>query len=379
MNKKTPDKKEKLLLVKLTSMGDIIHTLPALTDLMRAKPDISIDWAIDPNFAEIANWHNFINKKTNKIINTPIRQWKKDGWIKSIRAGKIKNLKTELTKTKYDLIIDAQGLIKSALVAKFAKPSKSANTPIIGYDRKSIRDSSACFFYNQKYNISKRLHAVERIRQLFATHFKYDLNSYELDYGINKNLKSNKYSWPKAINKPKKPYIVCLHGTTWNSKLWPTQHWVEFVIESIKRGYAIKITSGNDIEFKRAQDIKSGAITVIPDADIQVLPRLNITDVALMLNSAAAATAVDTGFAHLAAALNTPQISIYGSTNSKLTAAYGHHQKSLQSTIECSPCMKRECAHPRFKELKYPPCYEKLNAKRIWNELECIIREAKNS
>ena len=361
-------KKERLLLVKMTSMGDIIHTLPAVTDLMRANSDIILDWAIDPNFAEIAKWHPFINQ----TIDIPIRQWRKDGWIKSFKSGVIKKVKEQLRKVKYDHIIDAQGLLKSALTARLA------HGPKIGYDRKSIRDSSACFFYNKKYNISKSLHAVERIRQLFAAHFKYDLNSLKLDYGIEKNLKSNKYIWPKAINKSKLPYVVCLHGTTWNSKLWPTQHWIDLVIESVKRGYAIKITSGNEAEFQRAQDIKSGAKAVMPDADIQVLSRLKITDIAIMLTHASGAVAVDTGFAHLAAALNTPQISIYGSTNSDLTAAYGHNQKSIQSTIECSPCMKRECAHPRFKELNYPPCYEKITAKVIWEELEYIVGAARN-
>ena len=103
------------------------------------------------------------------------------------------------------------------------------------------------------------MHAVARTRELFAKAFGYDLKNYKLDYGIKNYLKSDKLPWPKAISKTKKPYIVCLHGTTWNSKLWPNQHWISFVIESIKRGYSIKITSGNKQEFDRAIKIQATA------------------------------------------------------------------------------------------------------------------------
>ena len=116
---------------------------------------------------------------------------------------------------------------------------------------------------------------------------------------------------------------------------------------------------------------------IIPDANIQTLRRLEIQQVAIMLAHAHGSCAVDTGFAHLAAALGIPQISIYGSTSAKLTAAHGQNQKAIQSTIECSPCFKKKCPHPRFPELGYPPCYEKITAQIIWQELEQLILDTR--
>ena len=365
--------KKYILLIKLTSMGDVIHTLAALTDLMRAHPDIKLDWAIDPNFVNIPTWHPMVNN----IIEVPIRDWRKQGWFKSFRSGEIKKTIKNLRKTKYEQIIDAQGLLKSALTAKLAR-NKNPKVIIAGYDKHSIRDSSASFFYNKKYSVSKKMHAVARTRELFAKAFGYNLKDYKLDYGIKNYLKSDKLPWPTAVSKTKKPYIVCLHGTTWNSKLWPNQHWQDFILIAAKAGYAIKLTSGNKVEFDRAINIKTTVKAINPAADIQVLPRLEINDIAVILAHAEAATAVDTGFAHLAAALDLPQVSIYGSTNSKLTSTHGLNQKSIQSEIYCSPCMKRECPHPRFKELGYPPCYEHINAKSVWNELELLISNAKD-
>ena len=358
---------QKVLLVKLSSMGDVIHTLPAITDLARACPDIELDWAIDPSFQEIASWHPFVKN----IIPIPIRNWKKKGFLKSIISGEIKHTIKSLKHKSYDYIIDAQGLLKSALTAYNA--SCKTNGKKIGYSRKCVRDPIASLFYDKKYLISNKLLAVEKTRELFAAHFKYKLNKYALDYGIAKKILSKNYKSHKLINKTKNPYIICFHGTTWTTKVWPTQHWVDFVIESIKKGFAIKITSGNDLEFNRAQKIKLRTLALIPDAQIQVLPRMELNDIAILIAHAKASVSSDTGFGHLAAALNLPQVSIFGATNSELTRTYGLNQDSIQSDIYCSPCMKRKCLNPRFNELGYPPCYENITAKKVWIHLDKLI------
>ena len=164
----------KVCVIKTSSMGDVIHTLPALNDAQRAIPSLSIDWVVEENFAEIPRWHSAVNR----VIPIALRRWRKSPFSIQTR-NEWKNYRTLLQAENYDAVIDAQGLIKSALFAtRFAQGVKH------GYDRKSIREPLASFFYDKKYAISYQQHAVERIRQLFAQSLGYELPQVQGDYGI---------------------------------------------------------------------------------------------------------------------------------------------------------------------------------------------------
>ncbi|MBS0627868.1 MAG: lipopolysaccharide heptosyltransferase I, partial [Verrucomicrobia bacterium] len=168
-------KQRRILIVKLASMGDLVHLLPALTDAKKADPTLVFDWVVDKHFAEVASWHTSIQ---NTIL-TSHRAWRSSPFHKKTRS-EFSSFLTELKKNSYDLVIDAQGNIKTALLGLFIKGKKS------GFDASSIREWGAHLLYDKKIHSSKKLHAIARLRELFAKSLDYPLPNTPPDYQINK-------------------------------------------------------------------------------------------------------------------------------------------------------------------------------------------------
>ena len=185
----------KVCVIKTSSMGDVIHTLPALTDAQRAIPNLSIDWVVEENFAEIPHWHSAVKQ----IIPIALRRWRKSPFSTQTK-NEWKSYRVLLQAKQYDAVIDAQGLFKSAFFV-----TRLANGIKHGYDCKSIREPIASFFYDKKYTISYQQHAVERIRQLFAQALSYPLSKEKGDYGIARHFIS-----ADSIE----PYVIFFHSTT---------------------------------------------------------------------------------------------------------------------------------------------------------------------
>ncbi len=164
----------KVLIVKTSSMGDVIHTLPALTDAQKAIPNIQFDWVVEQPFAEIPKWHGAVNQ----VIPVAIRRWRKN--LFSAQTWQAwKSYKQQLQATQYDAVIDAQGLLKSAVLV-----TRLANGTKYGYDKQSAREGLSSCFYDKTFDIPYQQHAVERIRKLFAMALGYDLPTTIGDYGI---------------------------------------------------------------------------------------------------------------------------------------------------------------------------------------------------
>ena len=297
----------KVCVIKTSSMGDVIHTLPALTDAQKAIPSLSIDWVVEENFAEIPRWHSAVNR----VLPIALRRWRKSPFSIQTR-NEWKNYRTLLQAENYDAVIDAQGLIKSALFAiRFAQGVKH------GYDRQSIREPLASFFYDKKYTISYQQHAVERIRQLFAHSLGYELPQVQGDYGIARHF---------LYQTSEKNYVVFIHSTTRADKHWEESEWQK-LIEKITAlsDCEIHLPWGNELEKARADRLAQVHSNVI------VLPKLTLTELAKQLANAKAAVSVDTGLAHLTAALDKPNITLYGATDPKLIGCYGKNQHYLSA------------------------------------------------
>ena len=298
----------KVCVIKTSSMGDVIHTLPALTDAQKVIPNLSIDWVVEENFAEIPRWHSAVNQ----IIPIALRRWRKSPFSIQTR-NEWKNYRTLLQAENYDAVIDAQGLIKSALFAtRFAQGVKH------GYDRKSIREPLASYFYDKKYAISYQQHAVERIRQLFAQSLGYELPQAQGDYGIARHF---------LHQTSEKNYVVFIHSTTRADKHWEELEWQK-LIEKITAlsDCEIHLPWGNELEKARAERLAQVHSKVI------VLPKLTLTELAEQLANAQAVVSVDTGLAHLTAALDKPNITLYGATDPKLIGCYGKNQHYLSAS-----------------------------------------------
>lgn len=285
---------KRILLVKTSSLGDVIHNLPVVNDILQHFPDAQIDWAVEDVFADIPRMHT----KVNKVIVVSLRKWRKQlfklgTWREIISAIKA------LSFHQYDFIIDTQGLIKSGIITSLANGIKH------GYDKKSIREPLASWFYEKKHAISYQLHAVHRNRTLAALSLGYPFPNSAPDYGIQASAELS-----FTLNTP---YIIGLHGTSRDSKLWPTEHWIALGNQLAKRQLNLILPWASDAEFKRAQQIS----TALKNAT--VLPKLSIAQVGYVISIAQAAVGVDTGLSHLAAALNVPTIAIYTDTNPELT------------------------------------------------------------
>ena len=303
-------------------MGDVIHTLPALTDAQRAIPNLSIDWVVEENFAEIPRWHSAVNQ----IIPIALRRWRKSPFSIQTR-NEWKNYRTLLQAENYDAVIDAQGLIKSALFAtRFAQGVKH------GYDRQSIREPLASFFYDKKYTISYQQHAVERIRQLFAQSLGYELPQVQGDYSIAHHF---------LHQTSEQNYVVFIHSTTRADKHWEEAEWQK-LIEKITAlsDCKIHLPWGNEQEKARAERLAQ------VHSNVLVLPKLTLTELAKQIANAKAVVSVDTGLAHLTAALDKPNITLYGATEPKLIGCYGENQYYLSANS-----MKEISAEQVFSEL----------------------------
>jgi len=241
----------KVLLVKMSSMGDVIHTLPALTDLWHAMSDVQVDWVVEPAFAEIPAWHPAVKK----VIPITLRHWRKNIFSKKTWRD-MQTFYRTLQEKKYDMIIDAQGLLKSAIV------STTARGPSHGFNQHSARERLAGFFYQQKYAVDINQHAVLRTRELFSKIGSYSLPNTTPDYCIHPN------QLPTLSISLAKEYMVFLHGTTWENKCYPEIYW-EALLEKIKP-MTVYLPWGNAAEKSRAEKLQRKASHAI------VLPKLNI-------------------------------------------------------------------------------------------------------
>lgn len=336
----------KVLLIKMSSLGDVIHTLPAIEEAYRAK-NIEVTWVVEPSFAEIASWHPAVSR----VIPLPLRKIRKHPG-KSLIDGSVKAALKEIRDTHYDLVLDAQGLIKSAVMTKIAKG------PSYGLDKQSAREPLASWVYKHKIQVPKGRHAVERLRQLFSSVFDYPLTS-QCHYG----LEHKHFQGPKISQ----PSVLFLHGTTWATKHWPVSYWQQLAKMVSQAGFQVLLPWGNEHEFKRANQI-----ICQPDVQGSVLDKMGLEALAKLISQMQGVVAVDTGLGHLAAALGVPCLSLYGPTNPELTRTYGQHQYHLISEFACAPCLKRECPIEKGRSIK-PPCFESLTPQRVWANFSRMI------
>lgn len=346
----------RVLLIKTSSLGDVIHSLPALTDAMRAIPGIRFDWVVEEGFAEIPAWHPAVER----VIPVALRRWRKRLW-QTWRRGEWQQFKAAIGARDYDLVLDAQGLLKSALLTRYARGL------VVGLDRASAREPLASRFYDRGCSVPWGVHAVERLRQLFAQALGYALPQGLGDYALDRQR--------LLAGRLDAPYLMFLHGTTWATKHWPERYWRELAEQLAGQGWAIRLPWGNAEEQARAERIAAGL------AQVSVLPKLNLAGVACELAGARACVAVDTGLGHLAAALDVPTLSLYGPTNPGYTGAYGRGQRHLSSDFPCAPCLKKRCSYPPSSEdrqrfdlaCEQPLCFTRLNPARVAAELAALL------
>ena len=295
-----------VLLVKTSSLGDVIHTLPALSDALSARPDIRFDWVVEEAYAEIPGWHPALDR----VIPLALRRWRKRPW-QAWRSGEWTAFRERLGARRYDLLIDAQGLLKSALIARLAPAPRG------GFDRASAREGLAALAYGRRVHVSRELHAIERSRTLFARLLDYARPGTPPAYGIGEAS----FGEPGVAVKPAS--LLFLHGSAQARKCWSQQRWSALCGHAVAAGFEVLLPWGDTMERERAEWLSSrhqGAV---------VLPRLSLAQLAALMQRVRAVVAVDTGLGHLAAAMARPCVSLYGPTRVELIGTRGDHQRHI--------------------------------------------------
>ena len=288
----------RFLLVKTSSLGDVIHNLPVVTDLRAHFPEAGIDWVVEESFADIARLHPGVRR----VIPVALRRWRRslltaDTW-REMRA-----FRAMLQAENYDLVIDTQGLLKSALITRMARGRRC------GYDASSAREPMAARFYDATFEVPKNLHAVERNRHLAALAAGY-IASAAPNYGIAapptpaRCVPSGTFRGTEAI---------LLTATSRDDKLWPEESWVAAGRALHERGLSCLLPAGSATERERATRIAQA----IPGA--VALPPLSLPELAAQLADARIVIGVDTGLVHLAAALGRPTLALFCASDPALT------------------------------------------------------------
>ena len=289
-------------------MGDLMHAFPALTEATKHHPTVTFDWVVDESFAEVPMWH----PNVNKIITTAHRRWRKNP-IGAWKKGEFQKLYKALNFEKYDVVIDMQSNLKSAVVSWLRKG------PVSGYDSKTCREKPAHLAYDQRYHVPLYQHAIERQRELLSKAFGYDKADTFNNYGVElTELPSTKLDLPKK-------YLVFVHNASWETKLWPVENWIKLLIRASEKGYAILLPCGNEAEYSRAKIIAKESPHAI------ALPKMSLNDIASIMCRAKAAVCCDTGLAHLAAVVSTPAITLYAVTDTVLIGTFGKNQLHISA------------------------------------------------
>jgi len=274
----------RLLIVKTSSMGDVVHALPALTDALRAVPGLAVDWLVEQPFAAIPALHPGVQR----VLPIAWRKWRKKLLQRDTWAA-MGALRAQLRAQPYDLVLDLQGLLKSALWAR------QAIGPLAGYDRASAREPLASWLYARRAAVGRDLHAVDRCRRLAAAHLGYPLPATPPDFG----LLPPGPSWPTPER-----YAVLIPNASRPEKLWPEARWVAVGKRLLDRGWTPVVLWGSPAEQTLAERIAAGCSGEVP-------PFLKVGEMAAVLAGAQCIVGLDTGFTHLGAALGRPTIGIY--------------------------------------------------------------------
>jgi len=292
----------KVLILKLTSMGDLMHALPALTEAEQNIKNISFDWVVDKAFSSVPSWHPAVDK----IIKTDHRNWRKQ-FLSSESREALNLVKKEINATDYDFVVDMQNNLKSAFL------SFLSDHRVTGMDASSSREYPAHWAYSKKVNIKKSLHAIDRQKELLASTLGYK-SVPGVDYGISK-VKFLKPAFELPTN-----YMVLVQNASWPTKQWPVAYWKDLVKYLGDRGVNVILPSGSEDELMRAKEISSVSERA---KALEVLP---LNEVAHIIDNADYCICSDTGLAHLSAVVNTSSLTLYGPTDTKLIGTKGNNQ-----------------------------------------------------
>lgn len=298
----------KILLVKLSSLGDVVHALPVVQDIRAASPDAQIDWVVEKSFAPLL----VRCKGLHRVIPCEIRRWRKSFWTAATR-NEWRTFKSELQREAYDAVIDLQGLTKSALVARLATLAPGGKRYALANQTEgSGYEAPTRWVADVAIAMQPHIHAVQRSRELAARALGYNLQT-QPDFGLKVAVAQQgrvQAAPEKIANSTSKGRVVLVHGTSRADKEWPLDHWITLGRRLVAAGYPVALAHGNAHELTTSQAIAQ-ALTKTAADTVLVLPLLPLDALTEALAQCAGVIGVDSGVSHIAVALNLPHVQIY--------------------------------------------------------------------
>jgi heptosyltransferase-1 len=285
-----------ILFIKTSSLGDVIHHMPALTEARKARPDATFTWLVEEAFAPLVRLH----PAAAQVVPVAWRRWRNSLYAPGT-LGEIAGSLRAIRAPRYDLIVDSQGLLRSAIIARLAHGRRH------GYDAASIREPLAAMFYDVRHSISRDLHAVQRNRILSGKALGYASQGAP-DFGLDR----------AALAGAGKRYAVLLHATARTEKQWPEESWIALGRALGRDGIELVLPWGTEPERLRAERIAAGL------TGARVPQRASLDAVARLIAGAQFVVGVDTGLLHLAAALGVPLVAIFAGSQPHLTGPVGN-------------------------------------------------------
>ncbi|WP_353202773.1 lipopolysaccharide heptosyltransferase I [Polynucleobacter sp.] len=315
----------KILLVKLSSLGDVLHNLPLVWDLRARLPDAQIDWVVEEAYVHLLEplrtREDF--KGIDRIIPFDLRRWKKHLFELSTWK-QFFSFRRHLQEISYDVVIETQGLLKSALVCALAK--KSPNAVVAGLANAtqfSGYEPLAKCFYNHQVQVPMQTHAVDRSRLVMCSAFDWlAIKRSDTPHFYASRMKVDLLK--PSISQLKTPYVLFFHSTAREAKRWSNEDWTTLGIELSNRGYQVVLPWGNAAE----KAVSTELAKQIPNALVPAA--FSIEDAFAVIAGAALTVGVDTGLTHLAAVLGLPTIEIYcDSPRWKTEGYWAHHIRNV--------------------------------------------------
>ncbi|MVW71367.1 lipopolysaccharide heptosyltransferase I [Bordetella sp. 15P40C-2] len=306
----------RILIVRTSSLGDLVHMLPAISDIARHVPDAVIDWVAEEAFAEIPSWHPAVHE----VIKVAHRRWRKAWWSPSVKAER-HALAERLRAVQYDVVLDMQALMKSAWLVRQTRGVRH------GLDWRSAREPLASLFYQVRHRVEFWQPAVTRQRELAAQAFGYSYSGAP-DFGLQAFVEQAQAEAQSCVAaeccaRPHhhvnndRGYAVIMPSASREDKLWPAEDWRAVFTRLREVGCTLRLLAGNAQETERAQALVQGF------DGVEVLPRMDLTAIARQLAGARIMVGLDSGLTHLSAALGRPTIGIYRASTPVRTPLVG--------------------------------------------------------
>ncbi|AGZ28887.1 lipopolysaccharide heptosyltransferase I [Burkholderia pseudomallei NCTC 13179] len=300
---------QKILIVRVSSLGDVVHNMPVIADIRRRHPDAQIDWLVEEGFADLVRLVDGVRD----VLPFSLRRWRKR-LSASQTWREIRAFRRRLAEERYDLVIDCQGLIKTAWVASWARG------PLVGLGNRTDGagyEWPVRFFYDRRVPIAPRTHVVERSRQLVAAALgdPAPTPGEPIDFGLDTHGAARALA-ALDLNLPV-PYVVFVHATSRADKQWPDEAWTGLGEALVRRGASLVLPWGSDAERATSKRLAKafGAAAIVP-------PKLSLPAVVGLVDGAAATVGVDTGLVHIAAALKRPTVELYNFATAWRTGGY---------------------------------------------------------